>query len=76
MQIKRRASLAVVLVGALVLPFAQAAQAGTTGTITGTVSDSSTRAPIAGAEVTASSPSQVAHVTSDASGRFTFLSLA
>lgn len=76
MQIARRASLAVVLIAALVLPFAQAAQAGTTGTITGTVSDESTRAPIAGAQVTASSPSQVAHVTTDAAGRFTFLSLA
>ncbi|HEX3368285.1 MAG TPA: carboxypeptidase-like regulatory domain-containing protein, partial [Candidatus Cybelea sp.] len=76
MQIERRASLAVVLIAALVLPFAQAAEAGTTGRITGTVSDASTRAPLAGAQVTASSPSQVAHVTTDASGRFTFLSLA
>ena len=52
------------------------ARAGTTGTITGQVVDSATKAPIAGATVTAVSPSQVAHVTSDASGRFIFLSLA
>ncbi len=54
----------------------QGAFAGTTGTITGTVVDSATKAPIAGAAVSAVSPSQVAHVTTDASGRFTFLSLS
>ncbi len=52
-----------------------AALAGTTGSLTGTVLDASTHAPIAGVDVTASSPSQIAHVTTDASGRFTFLSL-
>ncbi len=50
--------------------------AGTTGSITGTVSDSASKAPIAGAAVTAVSPSQVATVTTDASGRFTFISLS
>jgi Carboxypeptidase regulatory-like domain/TonB dependent receptor len=54
----------------------QTARAGTTGTIAGTVVDSATRAPIAGTTVTATSPSQSATVVTDASGRFTFLSLA
>ncbi|HEY1866875.1 MAG TPA: carboxypeptidase regulatory-like domain-containing protein, partial [Candidatus Cybelea sp.] len=76
MTIGRRASVAALAAAMLVLPFAQTARAGTTGTITGTVSDAATRAPIAGVQVTASSPSQVAHATTDASGRFTFLSLA
>src|SRR5580700_4206158 len=52
------------------------ALAGTTGTVTGTVVDASTRAPIAGASVTATSPSQIERVTTDAAGRFTFISLA
>jgi hypothetical protein len=68
-------------VGALVAAFSllwicNPAVAGTTGTIAGTVSDSATKAPIAGATVTAVSPSQVARATTDASGRFIFLSLA
>ncbi|MGA2761372.1 MAG: carboxypeptidase-like regulatory domain-containing protein, partial [Candidatus Cybelea sp.] len=49
--------------------------AGTTGSITGTV----TRVgggPIAGARVTATSPSQTLTATTDASGRFSMLSLA
>jgi hypothetical protein len=50
--------------------------AGTTGTLTGTVLDASSKAPLAGAKVTAASPSQDATVKTDASGHFTFLSLA
>ena len=50
--------------------------AATTGTVTGTVVDAATKAPIAGVQVSAISPSQVARVTTDASGRYTFLSLA
>jgi hypothetical protein len=52
------------------------ALAGTTGGLTGTVVDSQTNAPVAGAQVTASSPSQSATGTTDASGRFSFLTLA
>ncbi len=52
------------------------AAAGTTGTLNGTVTSLKTGAPIAGAQVTATSPSQVATAVSDASGRFSFLSLA
>ncbi|MBV8198654.1 MAG: TonB-dependent receptor [Candidatus Eremiobacteraeota bacterium] len=52
------------------------ALAGTTGSLTGTVLDAAKKSPIAGAVVTAASPSQVARVTTDSAGRFTFLSLA
>jgi len=50
--------------------------AGTTGQITGTLNDSSSRKAIFGAKVSAISPSQAASVTTDSQGRFTFLSLA
>jgi len=50
--------------------------AGTTGTLTGVVEDASTKAPIAGVKVTVASPAQTATATTDASGRFTFLSLS
>jgi hypothetical protein len=61
--------LAMLLQGTWVL-------AGTTGQITGTVTDTSSNKPIAGAKVTALSPSQNASVSTDGQGRFTFLSLA
>ncbi len=51
------------------------ALAATTGGLTGTVVDSQSRAPIGGAQVTISSPTQVEHATTDASGRYTFISL-
>ena len=68
------------LVTAVVLLVAFAGQgtwalAGTTGGLTGTVIDATSRAPIAGAVVTISSPSQTAAVTTDASGHFGFLTL-
>ena len=51
--------------------------AGTTGSITGTVVAASGGGPLAGALISAVSPSQVAGpVTTDASGRFSLLSLA
>lgn len=59
----------------VVLGFGRAA-AGTTGTITGLVLDIQTRQPIAGASVTATSPSQTATVTTDAAGKYVFISLA
>ncbi len=49
--------------------------AGVTGGLTGTVLDAETSAPIAGAQVTAASPSQTVTVTSDAGGHFSFLTL-
>ncbi|MGA8325214.1 MAG: TonB-dependent receptor [Candidatus Cybelea sp.] len=73
--LRNRAVSAVVAAFSL-LWICKSAVAGTTGTIAGTVSDSATKTPIAGATVTAVSPSQVARATTDASGRFIFLSLA
>src|SRR5215469_7351002 len=52
------------------------ALAGTTGGLSGVVVDADTAAPVAGAAVTVSAPSQSASGTTDASGRFTFLTLA
>jgi len=51
------------------------ARGGTTGSITGSVT-STTKAPVAGARISATSPSQTAVVTTDASGRFALLTLA
>ncbi len=66
----------VVALAVLVL-FALPAEliAGTTGTLRGRVVDAATHAPIAGAVVIASSPSQTAQSASDASGAFSFISL-
>jgi hypothetical protein len=52
------------------------ALASVTGGLTGTVVDADTSAPVAGAQVTATSPSQSATATTDAAGHFTFLTLA
>ena len=51
------------------------ALAGTTGGLSGSVVDADNSAPVAGAQVTASSPSQNATGTTDATGHFTFLTL-
>ncbi len=50
--------------------------AGTTGTISGTVTDTATKQPLAGARINATSPSQSATAIADAQGHYTFLSLA
>ncbi len=52
------------------------ALAGTTGSLNGTVTDAQSHSPIANARVTVSSPSQTAVATTDAAGRFVFLSLS
>jgi hypothetical protein len=52
------------------------ALAGVTGGISGTVLDADSGVPIAGARVTATSPSQAVTVSTDASGHFNFLTLA
>jgi Carboxypeptidase regulatory-like domain len=72
----RDRALSAIVAAFSLLWICDAALAGTTGTIVGTVDDSATKVPIAGATVIAVSPSQVARVTTDASGRFIFLSLA
>src|SRR5690242_159155 len=50
--------------------------AGTTGGISGIVTETGTTTPIAGVKVTATSPSQSASSTTDARGHFAFVSLA
>ncbi len=52
------------------------ALAGTTGRISGTLTDLTTGNPVANARITAASPSQSASTTTDAGGRFNFLNLA
>ena len=68
---KRIAGIA--LCAAVALPLG--ARAGTTGTLHGRVVDAATRAPIAGALVSAVSPSQAVQALSDAAGDFSFISL-
>jgi hypothetical protein len=50
--------------------------AGTTGTLSGTVSDSTTHEPLAGATIAVASPSQSAKTVTDRTGHFAFLALA
>ena len=52
------------------------ALAGTTGNLTGTLTDTSTGKAVADAKISAVSPSQSATATTDAGGHFTFLGLA
>jgi hypothetical protein len=75
---KRRflCALAALLLVASLLGQGTLVLAGTTGSISGTVTDKSNNAPLSGVKVTAASPSQVASTTTDASGRFSLLSLA
>lgn len=67
-----------VMLAALFVAFALAgpASAATTGTISGTVTDTATKKPIPGAIVTASSPSGRGTATSDASGFYNIYNLA
>ncbi len=60
----------------LILTPAMPVNAGTTGGLSGTVTDYETHAPIAGAGVTVTSPSQTVSGVTDASGHFAFVSLA
>ncbi len=50
-------------------------KAGTTGTLTGSVVETPSGAPIAGALVVVNSPSQTAQTMTDGAGRFSFISL-
>ena len=70
----RRPLLALVMV-AMFLSQVTWALAGTTGGLTGQVTDEA-GAPVAGAAVRAVSASQSANAITDGAGRFTFLSLA
>ncbi|MBV9718837.1 MAG: TonB-dependent receptor [Candidatus Eremiobacteraeota bacterium] len=69
----RKALFAVTIFALAAVPFG--ARAGTTGTLRGRIVDATTQAPIAGATVTAVSPSQTAQSTTDPSGSFSFISL-
>jgi hypothetical protein len=69
-------TVAVVAFIAALIVGARPAFAGTTGTLTGTVTDAATHQPLAGAKVTVTSPSQNASATTDGGGRFVFLALA
>ena len=71
----RRGIVAVLLLIAFVLQGTTSVLAGTTGVISGSVVDPQSNQPVAGARVTATSPSQSATTTTDASGRFSFISL-
>ena len=76
MKLRRLATVgsALLLASAMLAP--DLALAGTTGVLTGTVVDATTGKPVAGATVTATSPSQTVTQKTDASGRYTILSLA
>ena len=73
---KSRGVVAILMILAFVLQGTISVLAGTTGTIAGSVVDASTNTPVSGARVSATSPSQSATTTSDATGRFSFISLA
>jgi TonB dependent receptor/Carboxypeptidase regulatory-like domain/TonB-dependent Receptor Plug Domain len=72
----KRSVVAAFLILSFVLQGTTSVLAGTTGSITGIVTDSSTQKPISGASVNAISASQSATAKSDSAGRFTFISLA
>ena len=72
----RTGFVAVLLLIAFVPQGTTRALAGTTGAISGTVIDPQSDQPVAGARVTAVSPSQTATTTTDAAGHFSFASLA
>jgi hypothetical protein len=67
---------AALLVAVLSCAMSLRVRAGTTGFINGVVTDSQTRAPIAGARVQVASPSQIASAVTDAHGAYAFVSLS
>jgi TonB dependent receptor/Carboxypeptidase regulatory-like domain len=72
----KRAVVAFLLILTFVLQGTTSVLAGTTGSISGSVVDASTNQPVAGARVTAASPSQTVSTTADANGHYIFVSLA
>ena len=69
-------SLGAIFLSISVCVFGASATAGTTGGLYGTLTDADTRAPLAGAKITAKSPSQVTTLTTDGGGHYSFPSLA
>ena len=74
-RMRLRHAFVAVLIALAMLAQGTWALAGTTGTLAGSVTDSSTGKAVADAKVTAVSPSQTATTTTDAGGHFTFISL-
>jgi hypothetical protein len=74
LQLKRGVA-ALLLMLTFVLQGTTSVLAGTTGGISGSVVDPQSNQPVSGARVTATSPSQSANTTTDATGRFSFISL-
>ena len=72
-----RVALAIALVATTVTGFRVPALAvgGVTGTINGTVTDVTTKAPLASVDVVAASPSQTSRAKTDARGFFSFAGL-
>jgi hypothetical protein len=75
MRLTPTAVLAFVLAAGCIVGSRTAAVAGTTGSISGSVVDAKTHAPVPGAVVGASSPTQIATAITDAKGRFVLISL-
>jgi hypothetical protein len=71
----RRAAISACCAGVVLAVSGGSAWAGTSGSISGTVNDAQTGAPVAGATVTAASPSQTVSTHTDAAGSYVFLSL-
>lgn len=69
------AVLALSLAALCIFARPQPARAGTTGGLEGYVLDKATHGALSGVSVSASSPSQTAEATTDASGHFVFISL-
>ncbi len=72
--VRRLFALAVIVFAAIA--WCDAARAGTTGGITGRIVDAQTHAPVAGATVSAASPSGSAKAVTNAQGAYALLSLA
>lgn len=70
----RRGTLAALLAFAFVLQATSSVLAGTTGGVSGSVTDENHR-PLTGAKVTIASPTQSATTTTDAAGHYAFLAL-
>jgi hypothetical protein len=71
-----RCVFVAVLIGFAMCAGGRPVCAGTTGVLTGTLVDATTKKPLVGAKISVASPSQIATVTSDSTGRFAILSLA
>ena len=72
----KRALVAILVILSFAVEGTTSVLAGTTGAITGVVVDATSNQPVAAAKVTAASPSQTVTTTTDATGRFSFVSLA